>query len=83
MFYAVLCLAVSIYAHTVTPHYSAFALALNTAFKIEVISIIHKAQCNIMSTLGKSRSDYTQYVLRSTAMISKNSPPLLQCLIST
>lgn len=59
MFYAVLCLAVSLYAHTITPQNIAFSLALSTVFKIELISIIHKAQCHIMSPLGKSRSDYT------------------------
>jgi len=39
--------AVSIYAHTVTPNCIAFALALNTAFKFEVISIMHKAHIAI------------------------------------
>lgn len=74
-----LCPAVSIYAHTITPNCIAFGLALSTTFKIEVISIMHEAQCQMMSTLSTSGNYYTEYVLGSTAMISKNNfpPPLV------
>jgi len=75
MFYAVLCPAVSIYAHTITTNCIAFGLTLSTTFKIDVISIMHRAQRHMMSTLNISGSYYTEYVLGSTSMISKNNFP--------